>query len=89
MKHNPVNSYYNVYRLITYKKEHVCVAVSRSFEREIESGIKEYGNIAKVQANKTVKGIFLECQDKQSLNFHEEKPENDIVMNQLRPHTSD
>ena len=89
MKHSPVNSYYNVYRLITDKKEHLCVAVSRSFETEIETAIKEYGNISKVPVDKTVRGIFLECQDKHRYNFDAEKPENDIVMNQLRPYTSD
>ncbi len=87
MKHSAVNEYYNVYRLITNKREHLCVAVSKKFETEIEKLIEEYGSLTKIPVNKTVQGIFLECDHNDHYNFDSEKQENDITVNQLRPYT--
>lgn len=48
MKHRPVNPYYNVYRLITNRKDALCVAVSKTFEPVIDQAVKAYGSIQKV-----------------------------------------
>ncbi len=89
MRHNHVNQYYNVYRLVTDKKENLCVAVSKKFETEIEKLIAEYGSITKVPIHKTIQGIFLECSRDDNYNFDAEKQESDITVNQLRPYKAD
>lgn len=89
MKHRPVNSYYNVYRLITNRKEELCVAVSKTFEPLIDQAIKTYGSIQKVPVDQTVRGIFMECQHNHNYNFDPDQQENDVVINQLRPYAYD
>lgn len=86
MKHHPVNAYYNIYRLITNRQEHRCVAVSKQFEVEIEKLVKEYGSILHVPVDKTVRGIILECNSGNNFNFALERQENDVTINQLRPY---
>lgn len=89
MKHRPVNPYYNVYRLITNRKEALCVAVSKTFEPVIDQAVKAYGSIQKVPVDQTVRGIFMECRKNHNYNFDPEQQENDIVINQLRPYAYD
>ncbi len=89
MKHRPVNSYYNVYRLITKPKEELCVAVSKTFEPVIDQAVKTYGSIQKVPVDQTVRGIFMECQRNHNYNFDPDQQENDVVINQLRPYPYD
>ncbi len=89
MKHRPVNPYYNVYRLMTNRKEALCVAVSKSFEPLIDQAIKTYGSIRKVPVEQTVRGIFMECRHNHTYNFDPEQQENDVVINQLRPYPYD
>lgn len=89
MKHRPVNPYYNVYRLITNRRELRCVAVSKTFETVIDLAVKTYGSIQKVPVDQTVRGIFMECRENHNYTFDAEQQENDIVINQLRPYTFD
>jgi hypothetical protein len=89
MKHRPVNPYYNVYRLVTNRREALCVAVSKTFEPLIDQAVKTYGSIRKVPVEQTVRGIFMACRRNHHYNFDPEQPENDVVINQLRPYPSD
>lgn len=89
MKHCPVNAYYNVYRLVTSRRENLCVAVSRTFEPLIDQAIKTYGSIRNVPVEQTVRGIFMECRDSHNYNFDPDQQENDVVINQLRPYPYD
>lgn len=89
MKHRPVNSYYNVYKLITNRREELCVAVSKTFEPVIDQAVKTYGSIQKVPIDQTIRGIFMSCQENHNYQFDPEQQENDIVINQLRPYVYD
>lgn len=89
MKHRSVNHYYNVYRLITNRRERRCVAISKTFETLIDDAVKRYGSIQKVPLEITVRGIFMECRENHNYTFDAERQENDVVMNQLRPYAYD
>ena len=73
MKHRPVNSYYNVYKLITNRREELCVAVSKTFEPVIDQAVKAYGSIQKVPVDQTVRGIFMPCRENHNYQFDPEQ----------------
>ena len=72
---------YIIYKLITVKNEHMHVAVSKKFQKEVEKLIEEYGCLEDAPIDKTVRGIFLEGPE---TPINPEVQENDITVNQLR-----